>query len=131
MSTNGMQLLSPTNRTVEGPRLQLNRDRLVMEYDCQGDDGSIEWRKIVFGEVLAVEYQQESCCTEDSIIGADEIRSTAQSPLLAEVLKRWSESVGWQDWHQKQGGTSRFKHFTIFFDDVGCVNVIAATCNVA
>lgn len=131
MSTTGIQLSSPTNRTVEGPRLQQDRGRLVVEYDCQGDDGSIEWRKIVFGEVLAVEYRQVSCCTADSVIGAREIRSTAQSPRLAEVLKRWNESVGWQDWHQKQGGASRFKHFTVFFDDAGCVDVIAASCDVA
>jgi hypothetical protein len=128
MSMTGIQLLSPTNRTVEGPWLQQEGDRLIVEYDYQADDGSIEWRKIVFGDILAVEYRQVSCCDDNSVIGAREIRSSAQSPRLAEVVKRWNESVGWQDWHQKQGGASRFKHYTIFFDEAGCVDVIAASC---
>lgn len=127
----GIQLLRPTNRTVEGPRLRLDDKQLIVEYDCQADDGSVEWSKIVFGEVLAAEYRQNVCCDADSIIDAHEVRCTTESSRLAQILKLWNESVGWQEWQQKQGGASRFKHFTVFFDDAGCVDVISASCDVA
>ena len=131
MSATRIQLSRPTNRTLEGPRLRLDRNQLIVEYDCQADDGSVEWSKIVFGEVLAAEYRQNVCCDADSIIDAREVRSTTEPSRLAEVLKVWNESVGWQEWQQKQGGASRFKHFTVFFDDAGCVDAIAASCDVA
>jgi hypothetical protein len=130
MSITTIELLSPTNRTVEGPRLRHDQDRLVVEYDCQGDDGAVEWRRIVFGEVLTLKYRQVSCCSEKSVIGASQVRSTNESSELAAALERWNESVGWQEWHQKRGGGSRFKHYTLFFDDAGCLDVIAASCDV-
>lgn len=125
-----MLLSLPTNRTVTGPKLEQERDCLVVRYDYQADDGSLEWVKVIFREVLALEYRQMACCTESSVGSAREIRSVAQSLLLSDVLKRWGEAVGWQEWQQKQGGESRFRHFTIFFDDVGCVDVIAAVCEI-
>lgn len=78
-----IELLTPTDRTVDGPRLTYDRGRLILEYDYQQDDGSLEWRQIVFSEVLAVEYREGSCCNADSIIGAREIRVTANSARLA------------------------------------------------
>jgi hypothetical protein len=131
MSTAEISLPYPTNRTVEGPRLQQDRAQLVLKYDCQRDDGSIDWSKVVFAEVLAVQYRQVSCCAAASVIGAREVRCLTQSSWLTEVLGLWNESVGWQDWQKKQGGSARFKHFTVFFDDAGCVDVIAASCLVA
>lgn len=131
MSTTEIPLALPANRTVAGPRLRQERGQFALEYDCQGDDGSIHWSKIVFREVLAFEYRQESCCTADAVIGARTMRSATSSPWLADVLKRWNESVGWQEWQQKQGGASRFRHFTIYFDDAGSVDVVAGSCDVA
>lgn len=130
MSAIGIQLSSPTNRTVEGPQIQFDRGGLIVKYDYQSDDGSIKWEKILFFDVLSVEYNQAACCSEDSVVSAREIRTTSISSRLTEMTKRWKESVGWQDWQQEQGGASRFKHFTIFFDDAGCVEVIAASCEV-
>lgn len=62
---------------------------------------------------------------------AREAHSTADSKWLSEVLARWNESVGWIDWHKQQGGASRFRHFSLFFDDAGCINTIAASCEIA
>ena len=130
MSMLVIPLLSPTNRTVEGPRLQHDRDRLIVQYDCQSDGGATTWSSVVFLEVLDLEYRQMPCCTEDSILEAQGMRSQGKSPRLTEVIRLWEESVGWQEWQQHQGGASRFRHFTIFFDDVGCIDVVAASCEV-
>jgi len=130
MTTTKIKLLTPTDRTEEGPRLTYDRDRLTLEYDYQQDDGSLEWRKIVFGEVLAVEYRQGICCTADSIIGAREIRVSTNSTWLAEVLEPWQHAVGWHEWQEEQGGAARFRHFTVYFDDAACIDVISSSCNV-
>jgi hypothetical protein len=129
MNTTKIELSYPTNRTIEGPKLSQFRDSMVVEYDCQQDDGSVVWARIAFAEVLASEYRQISCCTEDSIVGFREIRVANQSSWLSGILHRWSESVGWQDWQKQQGGASRFKHFTIFFDDACCMSVVARSCD--
>lgn len=123
----GQQLALPTNRTVIGPRLRMDSGRVIVEYDFEQDDGSSEWSQIVFDEVLTVEYRQISCCREDDIAGAMEIQCLCQSEFLYEILKQWQKSVGWQEWQQNQGGSDRFKHFRMFFDDGGCINVIATS----
>jgi len=108
MITEHIQLPHPTNRTTYGPLFRHERDQLVVEYDFQHDDGSVEWSSLIFLDVLAVEYRQFACCTEGSVIDARESLGTADSKWLSEVLTRWNESVGWIDWHKKQGGASRF-----------------------
>lgn len=128
MSAANIQLQRPTNRTVTGPRFHADGTRVIVEYDCELDEGGVEWSKLSFEEVLAFEYRQVACCRADDVVGAHEIRCLEKSTYLSDVIDRWQESVGWQEWQQEQGGDARFKHFTIFFDDAGCVNVVAASC---
>jgi hypothetical protein len=131
MSTTSIQLPRATDRTMEGPRLRLDRSELIVEYDYETDGGTVEWSRIIFGEVLAVNYRDGTCFTADSVVGFREVRALTSSTFLTEVLDRWNESVGWQEWQKKRGGSSRFRHFTICFDDDGCLDVIAASCDVA
>ena len=131
MDTTSLQLQLPTNRTVAGPRFRNDGTRMIVEYDYQQDDGTIQWSQLSFEEVLAFEYRQEACCSPDDVLGAHEVRCLAESKRLSDVLDKWLESVGWEEWHQEQGGASRFRHFTVFFDDAGCINVVAASCAVA
>lgn len=128
MNSGNVVLPIPTNRTVSGPQFRKENVRIVIEYDFEGDDGRTRWAQIVFDETLAFQYRQIACCREVDIVGAREVRSLPQSDLLSATLEQWQESVGWQEWQRKQGGDQRFKHFTVFFDDVGCVDVIATSC---
>ena len=114
-----INLSRPTNRTSEGPRFRLERSQLTLEYDSEADDGSIEWSKVVFREVLTFEYRQESCCAPESVVGSRQIYAPSESPYLDEVLSRWQTSVGWQAWQQRQGGAERFRNFILFFDGAG------------
>lgn len=127
MSTMNHQLSVPANRTVTGPRFRKDGNQIIVEYDYERDDGAIEWSHITFDEVLAFEYRQMACCRETDIVGSHEVRVMEQSQYLLDVLGRWEKAVGWQEWHQQRGGIARFKHFTGFFDDAGCINVVAAT----
>src|SRR6266436_542542 len=111
--------MHPTNRTRYGPVWRHQRDKLIVDYDYERDDGSITWWRVVFSDVLAIEYRQQTCCRSEDIIEATEIKAIENSAWLFEVLKLWQESVGWQEWQQSLGGAARFKHYTLFFDEVG------------
>lgn len=123
-----LQLALPTSATREGPRFRGEGHRAAVEYDCEKDDGTTEWTTVVFDDVLQFEFRPAPCCTADDVVGATEVRVRTASPRLATVLERWLEAVGWQEWHRKQGGSARYRHYTMFFDDAGCVDVIAASC---
>ncbi|HLA85746.1 MAG TPA: hypothetical protein VJL29_13225 [Thermoguttaceae bacterium] len=131
MPAANIQLQQPTNQTVTGPRFHSDGSRIVVEYDCEEDQGEVAWSEISFEEALAFEYREAACCRADDVIGAHEVRCLERSAYLSDVIDRWQASVGWEEWQQKQGGAARFKHFTVFFDDAGCVNVVAASCAVA
>jgi hypothetical protein len=124
-----LQLRVPTNRTVEGPRLEMARGRLVVGYDFEEDDGSIEQARLVFEEVLSFEYRDSACCPAENVLPPTEVRVQDQSGYLDSVRSRWVEAAGWQDWQSQQGGAARFKHFTVYFDDAACLDVIASLCH--
>lgn len=115
----------PANRTVTGPIFRKDARRFVVDYDCEQDNGIILWSRVVFDDVLSFEYRQVACCRETDVVGSGEVRVLGGSPHLSEVLGRWEQSVGWQEWQQRQGGAARFRHFTIFFDDSACIDVVA------
>jgi hypothetical protein len=128
MSATALRLSLPTSTTHEGPRFRGDSRQSVVEYDCQRDDGSTEWSAVVFEDVLQFEFRPAPCCAAEDVVGATEVRVQAKSSRLSTVLQRWQEAVGWQEWQQKQGGAARYKHFTMYFDDAGCIDVIAAAC---
>ena len=130
MNSTSHRLLLPTDRTVAGPKYSGDGQHLVVEYDHEEDDGSIAWSAVAFDDVLKFSYRQGACCAAADILGAHELGCTQDSALLREVVTRWQESVGWQEWQQKQGGATRFKHYKLYFDDIGCVDVVAGNHNV-
>jgi hypothetical protein len=124
----GLHLPIPTDRTVSGPKLIMEGERLTVDYDHERDDGQLEAGRIVFEGVLSFEYCDDSCTLAENVLPPTEIRVLDQSEYLVHVRRRWETAVGWQDWQQQQGGADRFRHFTIYFDDVGSLDVVAASC---
>ncbi len=108
----------------------METDCLVVEYDCAGDDDRVTSARILFKELLTFEYWDSSCCPAENILPPTEVRVLDQSEYLDRIRSVWDERVGWQEWQKKQGGSSRFKHFTVYFDDAGSLDVIAARCSV-
>ena len=129
-ASEGLQLAVPTNRTMKGPILTHQGEQLIVDYDFESDDGSDLWGRIVFEEILAYEYLDISSCTAGDVLAPAEIRRRVESDYLSLVTSRWQASVGTQAWQQRKGGRERFQHFTIYFDDVCCVNVVASSCKV-
>jgi hypothetical protein len=123
-SINKISLPFRTNALEDGPVITFRDDHLVMKYDnCEHD---MVWIKIDFTEVLKYCYTQMCCCQAEQLVGSDSIVVCTNSMILNDAIKEWEISVGWQEWQKKKGGASRFKHYRIFFDDVGCFDVIAS-----
>ena len=125
-----VRLPTRTDRTASGPRLTMEASRLVVEYDCEGDDGRVTSGRILFEDLLSFQYWDGSCCPADNVLPPTEVRVLEQSDYLDGVRSRWDEAVGWQEWQKEQGGSRRFRHFTVYFDDAGSLDVVAARCHV-
>lgn len=120
----------PTNATSEGPIFNSDGTSLAVTYDYQTEDGISEWTKVSFAEAIAFSYQQNVCCTAEEVIPSRVIRQYDDSEWLSSTVARWEKSVGWQGFQSQSGGGSRFRHFQVFFDDVGCLGVIASSCRI-
>jgi hypothetical protein len=125
---NTIRLPSPTNSTEQGPVVVYEKDNLKVKYDC--NDNEKKWVEISFSEVLTYQFIQIACCQSEHIVDNNSIMVYDDTPFLLQARKIWEESVGWQDWQKKQGGASRFKLYRLYFDDEGCLDVIAAQCKV-
>lgn len=131
MATSAIRRLTiPTNRTMKGPKLTNDGKRLIVDYDFEEDDGSTRWGRVVFDEVLSFEYRDSACCRAEDVLPPTEIRSRADSAYLGLVTDLWQESVGNQAWQHGKGGRDRFQHFTVYFDDACCLNIVASGCEV-
>lgn len=128
MSSPFVRLALPTNSTLEGPRILGDGQHAVVEYDFQKDDGTTEWASVAFEDVLQLEFRAAPCCTAADVVKPTEVRAQDTSLRLTAIQELWEEAVGWQEWQQTRGGFSRYRHFTIYFDDAGCVDVVAAHC---
>jgi hypothetical protein len=125
-----IKLIHAANRTVNGPKLLKDRNVLQVDYDYEFDNGTIEWSKIVFTEVILFEWRDNPCCRPDDIVEWSGVRCVGDSDFLNTLKERWKKLVGHTDWDQNKGSENRFKHYTVYFDDVGSLNIIASGCSV-
>jgi hypothetical protein len=127
MTIENISLPRPTNATRKGPLLNADPASLSVRYDHERENGTLEWTRILFREVLAFEYRQSACCEVDDVIAAHAITSFDDTEWLFKIVALWRERVGWQQWHQQQGGGKRFRQFRLYFDDAGCLDVISSS----
>lgn len=107
--------------------MRFDRNALDIDYDYQRDDGTLEWIHLRFNEVSAYKFCQAVCCAAEHIVGFDVMARYTESAWRDERIEHWKEWIGWQESQKQQGGESRFHHFRIFFDDAGCVDVLASS----
>jgi len=121
MTTEYFNLAWPTSRTVIGPRLCLDSGALVVDYDFEQDDGSVKWIRITFQDVLAFEYRQIVCCCAEDLDAYNRVVKYLGSEWLKEMLNRRQRFLGGQAGED----CNLYAHWRIYFDDAGCVDVIA------
>ena len=86
ISVPNITLPRPTNRTIQGPLLNMIKDQFFVEYDFEMDSGVVEWSKIVFTEPLIIEFRNSACCRSSDVVGSGEVQCQAESAFLNETL---------------------------------------------
>lgn len=114
----------PTSRTRSGPLVVLEPPELVVDYDCEEDDGTLRWARIRFSGVMAFEYRQEACCLASDIEAYNKMLEIRTSARLDDIRKRYERYMLPQS---RVVEASDFAQFLIYFDDSGCVDVIASS----
>lgn len=127
MSRETIVLKHPTSRTKDGPVIRLTPPNLSIKYDYPTDDGSVNWVELFFQDVLASEYRQEACCTAEDLDAYNKLLKEGTSAWLSEMESRWSKFLG----SQVRGKEFLYFHWRLYFDDVGCINIIAKSCQVS
>ena len=121
----------PTNATRQGPVVEFRNSTLVVKFDHEDEAGNTKWITIVFDETLAYEVRQSICLPAEDLGQTGRIQCVSESEWLSEVRTRWTRAVGWQEYQKQLGGSGRFTHYSLYFDDVCALQVIAANCNVS
>lgn len=125
-----LQLPQPTSHTERGPVVELDGGRLTVHYDCVTEDGVAEWTELVFEEVLTFGYRNMAACTDQDVLGADYVVEDDASTELDAAVNRWTTFVGWQGHEKGRQRADPFKHFRVFFDDAGAIDVIARSLEI-
>ena len=130
ITTEELSLPVPTNATVRGPILAHEGQGLTVSYDCEGINGTVVWTRLVFDDVLALDYRAASSCEADQVTGSGYVARYTDSDWLRHIRSLWNDTVGWQEYQRKQGGDERFSHFRAYFDDAACIEIVAASLRV-
>ncbi len=115
-----------TDAAHHGPVLRFADNDLRLYYDWQGDDGTSAWVKIDFFTVLAFRWDEWTVRRPTSALDwVDSMIVFSDSKWRTELLSHWEESVGSHPFQQARGGSSIFKHYSLYIDDCAMVDVLA------
>jgi len=95
----------------QGPKIRQDvNDQLAIAYDFETESGEYAWAELRFSGVAAFRFTAARHCSEDQISAYDS---------LQELRSRWAEDLS--------DPPSDLRHYRIYFDDVGCYEVLART----
>lgn len=93
-----------------GPRLRQDPgDQLTIAYDFEGESGAYSWEEIIFTGVVGLSFTAARYCSEEQVGAYDRLEMLSESTWLPAV----------------PDAPPGLEHYRIFFDDVGCYEVLA------
>ena len=94
-----------------GPIVRLENGQLVIAYDYETDAGAYGWEEMSFAGIRGFSFTAAPDCSEDQVAAYDRVQQIDSSPWLARTAD----------------APKSIHHYRIYFDDVGCYDVLAAT----
>src|SRR5216684_3402947 len=125
-TTTEIALPFPPSSSNKGPVLKFAEDTLELTYDAYGEDRKRHWVTIRFADVIAYCYTQDGSETAEQLKGYHKLVCDTESAWRTQIIQRWEESYGDHAYQKELGGSARFKHYNIYFDHHGAVDVIAS-----
>jgi hypothetical protein len=115
-----------TSSSDKGPLLKFEDGTLELNYDASGENHKRHWATIRFAGVLAYSYVEDGSHTLEQQEGYNKLVCKSESLWRSQIIQRWEESYGDHAYQKELGGSVRFKHYNVYFDHHGAVDVIAS-----
>lgn len=112
-----LRLPFSTAECESGPIVEHRPGRLTLRYDAEGDAG-VEWTVLSFVMVLAVRFTPDPACAPWMIEAYSRVCELTTTTWLDELRAAADQS-------SKLSPSAR--HFLIYFDHIGCWEVLAET----
>jgi hypothetical protein len=109
-----------TAETEASPLLEWGRDGVSLRYDGEGEDGA-RWVTLLFEAVRGLRYTADTAVSPWMVEAYSKICEVVNSTWVPELAGSSNESPG---------ASERARHFFVYFDHVGCFEVVAADVQV-
>jgi len=103
-----------------GPTIHFAPGECRLKYDAEDESGGVVWTEIEFAGALAIVY------TPDALVTAEMVE--AYSKVSVRMDSPWIGSYRGQGRHPLPQG---LKHFVVYFDHSGCVEILAQSARLA
>jgi hypothetical protein len=115
-----LRLPTSTAKADVGPILEYRADWLWVTYDATDATGEIVWTTILFRDATAVKFTPEQGCTPTMV--------EARSRVCEFEFSDWKRAI--QEANPRYELPASTRHFVLYFDDRGCLEVLAAEVSV-
>ena len=103
-------LPAPSQEFMQGPHILVSPGKVTLRWDSESEIGTYEWSSAEFSGVEAVTFTAHSSCTPDQARAYDRLVKIDPSDMLSSL----------------RGAHPKFlQHFRIYFDEIGCLDVVA------
>ena len=114
-------------QAMTGLRFWKTGEHVTIEYSYESTHGAIEQAQVRFTEVLALAYRHLAFAGDNGARGQKDVRCSAHSNWLSEVVSRWQQSMPARAGDTAVAFAKIFKHYRVFSTN-GCVDVVASSC---
>ncbi|MEJ1978438.1 MAG: hypothetical protein WDN49_22240 [Acetobacteraceae bacterium] len=94
------------------------------------DNGSSKWANVTFEDVISYKYDEWTCMNAEIFPDPKKHSRRRRFGMADRNTSKMDRSVGKSEHQKKLGGTDRFRHYLMDFDDAGMLQVIASKCTV-
>ena len=100
----------------DGPIVMHDASGLAVRFDYETASGEYAWREFAFGGVEAFKFTAHESCAEDQVGAYDRLVEVVDSPWVAALSATRADPL-----------PAAVRHLRIYFDEVGCYEVVAST----
>jgi hypothetical protein len=94
------------------PIAKIERSGFTLSFDAETSSGEYVWSHLTFENTLAVRFTGHTACQEDQFDAYDQLVDVTDSA--------WRRDV------ENASGLRGLRHFRIYFDDVGCFDIVGS-----
>lgn len=114
-----IELEHSTGQTITGPSMHHESGVLDVRYDFETAEGLV-WTTLRFRSVLGTRFTADSAVSAWMLDGYSRVCEVPDSEWIASLIA-----------NAREGDPRSARHFFVYFDDAGCVEVAAATVEVS